>query len=90
VEPVGARRQLGRLHGFVANAAGRLGHGHGYSSSLDRMTRTVVDGFILPERDLLRDKEKRQAQVNATAYPLKNPFKPWCACSGISAVLTCI
>ena len=45
------------------------------------------DGFILPERDLLRDKEKRQAQVNAKSHPLKNRFNSGVPNSGVSAVL---
>jgi hypothetical protein len=38
----------------------------------------VVDGFILPERDLLRDKEERKAQVNAKSHPFQNEF--YCSC----------
>ena len=62
------RRRVKALDGFVDNAAGRLGHRHGSCSI--RRTRTVIVGFILPERDLLRDKEKPtsvgQRQANST------------------------
>jgi hypothetical protein len=48
-----------------------LGHGHGYSSSIDRAN--VHSGLVVSfsqNRDLLRDNENQQIQVNAKASPI--------------------
>lgn len=58
VQPINAWDQLRRLRGPVDNAAECLGHRYGASSSSILQIRTVIDDFILPKRDLLRDKER--------------------------------
>ena len=46
-------------------------------------------GSFSQKRDLLRDKGKRQAQINDTSHPLQYPSNLGMQDFGVSAVLTC-
>ena len=47
-----------------------LGHGHGYSSSIRANVHSGLVVSFSQNRDLLRDNENQQIQVNAKASPI--------------------